>query len=94
VKTRLKEISQSTAVKNPKLLIGELCSVVQMLVAEVEKIQQPKKIVLTKSDEEEEIGPTEKPGPGQYSRKQFKTLPFVRPEIDKKTGPLNAGDAE
>ena len=41
IKAKVTEIGASTATKHPKVLIGELCSVIKSLVAEVERITTP-----------------------------------------------------
>lgn len=46
-KTKLTEISRSTAVKHPKVLISELCGVVQFLLSEIERIKSPEITTLT-----------------------------------------------
>jgi hypothetical protein len=79
VKVRLKEISQSTAIKNPKLLVGELCGAVQLLIAEIEKEDtKNNKKYFAKAPRSEPDHPN-------------RTPPLVPPN---RTRPLNAGDAE
>ena len=46
-KAKLAEISRSTATKHPKVLISELCGIVQFLLGELERIETPKMTVLT-----------------------------------------------
>ncbi len=107
VKKRLKEISQSTGTKHPKTLIAELCGVIQSLIEVIEELKMPKitltsdqtvpidtqqiTIIPKERPQEEEEGPTEKPGPGQRSRGPRRTPPLIRPN---RTSPFNAGDAE
>jgi len=46
-KVNLAEIRRSTATKHPKVLIVELCGIVQFLLGELERIETPKMTVLT-----------------------------------------------
>ncbi len=46
-KAKLAEINRSTATKHPKVLISELCGIVQFLLGELERIETPKMTVLT-----------------------------------------------
>ncbi len=46
-KAKLAEISRSTATKHPKVLISELCGIVQFLLSELERIETPKMTLLT-----------------------------------------------
>ncbi len=46
-KAKLVEISHSTATKHSKVLISELCGVIQFLLEELERVQTPKMNVLT-----------------------------------------------
>ena len=89
MKDRLTAISQSTAIKNPKLLISELCSAMQLLIVEIEKIQSPKMTVLTQN-------PVVKDGCANVDSDDIPERPRRIPPLvpPNRTRPFNAGDAE
>jgi hypothetical protein len=45
-RNKLTDISQSTAIKHPKILVGELCVVVKFLLNEIDRIKTPSMSVL------------------------------------------------
>ena len=50
-KQKLAEVSKSTGIKHPKVLISELCGVIQFLLDEVERIKTPPMAVLKIPDD-------------------------------------------
>ncbi len=91
IKKKIKAIGSSTGTKHPKTLITELCSVVDALVEEIERIQAPPTQSAQQILEERMSKPQDPPWldqPPKYS-------PYF-PEPDSKTRKRmgNAGDAE
>lgn len=60
-KKKLAVISKSTGTKHPKVLISELCHVVQFLLNEIDRIQIPSVTVLpTTDDSDTMVNPPQK----------------------------------
>lgn len=87
-KAKLAEISRSTATKHPKVLINDLCGVIQFLLSELERIETPKMAVLTtlpKVDENRDgVDPTPVKRPNRTSPTEipqpWKSPPPFRPD--------------
>lgn len=47
-KVKLDSVSKSTATKNPKILVAELCTVVKFLLDEIDRIKSPTVSVLSR----------------------------------------------
>lgn len=47
-KTKVDSISKSTALKHPKVLVAELCTVVKFLLEEIDRIKSPIMNILPK----------------------------------------------
>ncbi|RLC89076.1 MAG: hypothetical protein DRJ03_00540 [Chloroflexi bacterium] len=99
-KAKVADISRSTATKHPKVLVSELCGVVQFLLNEIERIQSPPVTILPKRLPEDleldadrpepfELPPISPPPTGQpkFPSPNPSVLPSRRREG-------NAGDAE
>lgn len=83
IKKKLKAIDMSmdlSQTNSPKIAIAELCSVIQSLIVEIEKIQKPN-MTLTASI----------PRSPYLPEKRFTNPPLKRPN---RTRPINAGDAK
>lgn len=83
IKSKVDEISCSTGVKNPKVLIIELCGVIRSLIVEINKIKTSPTMVLPKQqlmDDDEVPGfPITKAGPTyppiqNYPKQQNKNI--------------------
>jgi len=86
-KAKLSGVSNGTAVKHPKVLIAELCSVVQFLLEELDQASKLNPVVINPPKTLEELSDEHKPA--------------VRLPWDAPTAPVqprkrmgNAGDAE
>lgn len=96
-KAKLADISRSTATKHPKVLVSELCAVVQFLLNEIDKIKSPTVSVLSKRlpddlrlDPMQPIGPP--PPPPTPDPTPLRPPPAFDPVRRHRKG--NAGDAE
>ena len=87
VKKQLKAISRSVATGHPKIAIAELCGVLQALILEIEKIQNPKMTLLST----EQIPPIDTLQIPRIPKKRTKS-PYEPSRIPRKR--FNAGDAE
>lgn len=87
-KKKLINISQSTATKHPKVLIGELCIVIKFLLDEIEKIKLPPITVLKQLPDLDPMKPIGPPPPPQ---KPYKSPPPYDPLRKHRKG--NTGNA-
>ncbi len=91
-KKKLADISRSTATKHPKVLVSELCAVVQFLLGEIDRIKSPPITILPKRlSDDVKIDPPPRPKlpPGP---KPWKSPPSYDPIKRHRKG--NVGDAE
>lgn len=86
-RTKLESVSKGTATRHPKVLIGELCSVVEFLLNELDRIKSPTITTLSTLP---------KPDAMRDPPPRPRTSPWLDPAFkpDKKDHKLNAGDAE
>lgn len=93
-KSKLKDISNSTATKNPKILISELCSVIKFLLDEVDHINNSRVNSGIHKMLPEDIGidPVLKPWPKPPPVREHPCLPGKKLSDRQRRG--NAGDAE
>jgi len=94
IKARVDEISRSTGVKNPKVLVADLCGVIKSLIGEIEKIKNPPMAILSTLEDMPRNLPEDFGCPIQ-------TEPFELPPISRQPSVLppkrcegNVGDAE
>ena len=95
-KAKLIDISQSTATKHPKILIGELCTVIKFLLDEIERIKSPPTTILGRPYELTDkkipkLDPIQPLGPPSLPSQPYKSPPSFDPLQKHRKG--NAGDA-
>ena len=87
---KLSDISRSTGIRNPKILIGELCTVINFLLKEIDSIKSPPISLLSKQPIDlPATTPPETPGP---PGPPYRSPPFHDPVRKFRKG--NVGDAE
>lgn len=97
-KAKLADLSHSTGIKHPKVLISELCVVISFLLDEIDKIKTPPFSVLKNrlpEDADATNQPSVKPPWKQWPDQPKPQFPSQTPDIlppTKRRG--NAGDAE
>lgn len=93
-KAKLADLSRSTGIKHPKVLVSELCSVISFLLDEIDRIKTPPVSVLQVLPKDAEITrrPSVEPTRPDQPRRKFSPPTPELPPPKKRSG--NAGDAE